>query len=83
MGWVRDGKAEVLASEAKRVWGEGSPVFIAVLNEPGSRVGWSGEVKDWTLMVAAVEQVGWKLDQWSVGSDPKGKPQAYPVFQRP
>lgn len=82
MGWIRDTKADVLGEEAKYVRNAGGEVFVAVLNEPKTRVGWTGEVKDWTAAVAAVEAQGWRLEHWTTTTDPKGQPQAYPVFRR-
>lgn len=82
MGIIRDAKANTLAKQAAEAREKGQPVFAAVLNSPAFRPDFSGEVVDWSMMLAAIEAEGWVLYNWSAGSDPKGRPQAYPLFRR-
>lgn len=82
MGWIKDNKADMLAKAAAKAREEGLPVFAALLNSPATHSGLSGEVRDWSLMVTAVEAEGWRLDSWTASVDTKGRPQAYPLFRR-
>lgn len=82
MGWIKNAKAAMLAGEARKAAERGQRVFAAMLNSPATMADLSGEVPGWGDMIDAVEASGWKLDQWAVGSDHKGRPQAYPLFRR-
>jgi hypothetical protein len=33
-------------------------------------------------MLKAITEAGWSLQYWNVGSDAKGRPEAYPLFVR-
>lgn len=83
MGWIKDTKAQLVATDAQRAWDEGAWVFTPILNMPSSHPGNSGRVADWEQMMQAVMQVGWQLHTWAVCSDAKGRPQAQPLFVRP
>ncbi len=82
MGFIKDAKANLLAQEARKAVEAGDALFTPFLNAPASASGISGNIRDWALMIAAVEGEGWRLDQWTVAADNKGKAQAYPLFRR-
>lgn len=82
MGIFKDAKSNMLTTEAERAIAEGRTVYVPKLNTPATAAGLSGAVPGWAEMIEAVEAVGWRLDQWSVSEDTKGRPQAYPLFRR-
>jgi hypothetical protein len=85
MGLFKDTKAAMLGTEAKRALKEGRTVFTPMLNTPltqSSSMQPSGSISGWAEMIEAIEGEGWRLDQWSVSCDTKGRPQAYPLFRR-
>lgn len=82
MGMMKTAKAESLADDAAKATAAGRRTFAAVLNSPRTRPDMSGGIDDWSQMIDAVEAQGWRLEQWTVGQDGKGRPQAYPVFRR-
>ncbi len=82
MGLIKQAKQESLATEARRAVEQGRTVFVPRLNTPMSHHGMSGAVPGWAEMVEAVEACGWKLAEWSVAMDEKGRPEAYPLFRR-
>jgi hypothetical protein len=57
-------------------------VFTPRLNMPGSQHGMSGNIVDWAMMIQGLEESGWRLEQWSVAMDTKGRPEAYPLFRK-
>lgn len=82
MGFLKDAKAASMATEAQKAIDNGDALFTPFLNTPGSQPGLSSNIRDWALMVAAIEEVGWRLDMWTVAADNKGRAQAYPLFRR-
>lgn len=82
MGWIKDAKANALLQEAQRAIQEGRTVFTPMLNTPMTQHTMSGSVAGWAEMIEAIESCGWFVQQWSVASDIKGRPQAYPLFRR-
>ena len=82
MGFIKDAKANLMGQEARKAIDAGDQVFTPFFNAPASVGGVSTNVRDWALMVQAIEECGWRLDQWTVAADNKGKAQAYPVFRR-
>ncbi|MBW4043336.1 MAG: hypothetical protein HIU86_14670 [Acidobacteria bacterium] len=82
MGWIKDAKATQMGKEAQQAWDAGVPVFTPLLNMPATRPDFSGAITDWPLMMAAIQEAGWKLHTWAVGSDSKGRPAAMPLFTR-
>lgn len=82
MGWIRSAKADKLGEQAKVAYANGQPVFAAMFNSPAFNLGFSGEIPDWSGMIAAVEGQGWGLANWAASTDLKGNPQAYAVFRR-
>jgi hypothetical protein len=82
VGFIKDTKAQNLGTEAKRAVEQGRTVFAPKLNTPMSQHNMSGAIAGWAEMVEAVEAQGWRLDQWSVAIDNKGRPEAYPLFRR-
>ena len=82
MGWIKDAKANMLITEAQRAVVEGRTVFAPKLNTPVSQHSMSGSVAGWAEMIEAVESAGWRLTDWSVAMDTKGRPEAYPLFRR-
>lgn len=86
MGIIKQTKANSLSIEAERAYKQGRTVFTPMLNTPISQsasFAISGAVSGWAEMIEAVESHGWVLTQWSVATDTKGRPQAYPLFRRP
>lgn len=82
MGFIKDAKASQLGTEAQKAHEDGDYFFTPLLNSPSTHHGMSGNIRDWAVMVQAVEAAGWVLDQWTVAADNKGRPQAYPLFRR-
>lgn len=82
MGFIRDAKATAIAAEAQKAYANGDWYFTPVLNSPATRHGMSGNIQDWADMLKAVTEAGWVLQFWNVGSDGKGRPEAYPLFMR-
>ena len=82
MGLFKDAKATALAKEASKALENGETLFTPRLNFPSTMHGMTGAITDWSLMVAEVESVGWRLEHWSVAMDTKGRPEAYPIFRR-
>jgi|tagenome__1003787_1003787.scaffolds.fasta_scaffold14879705_1 hypothetical protein len=81
MGFIKNAKSDMLGTEAKRAWEEGRSVFAPMLNTPMTQSSLSGSVSGWAEMIEAVEREGWQLTHWSVSTDSKGRPQAYPLFR--
>lgn len=82
MGFIKDAKQNALAAEATRARREDGPAFMQMLNTGMTQSGLSGSVSGWAEMIEGIEAAGWALDQWSVSTDTKGRPQAYPLFRR-
>jgi hypothetical protein len=82
MGLIKDTKASGLRGEAERAMKEGRSIFAPKLNTPMTHGGLSGSIPGWAEMIEAVEGVGWRLDAWSVSTDQRGRPEAYPLFRR-
>lgn len=82
MGFIKSVKTDIVATDAAKARKAGRRVFTPVFNTPASRQnGMSGAIDDWAAMVDAVEAEGWKMVEWSVAHDAKGRPEAYPVFR--
>lgn len=82
MGIVRKVKGSLMGGEAQSAWDRGDMVFTPVLILPTSVSSQSGPNPDWSIMIAAVLQVGWTLTHWSVALSPSGHTRAFPVFIR-
>ena len=82
MGFIKDMKVSSMQAEARKAHDGGQWLFAAVLNSPGSRLDMSGEVKDWSLMLQAVEECGWYVDRFSSASDRQGRPALNVLFRR-
>ena len=82
MGFLKDAKANAMGQEARKAAEAGDALFTPFLNTPGSQPNLSSNIRDWALMIAAIEGEGWRLDQWTVAADTKGRAQAYPLFRR-
>jgi len=54
----------------RRVRGHGCTSYRAVI------AGWAEQIE-------AIEDAGWVLTYWSVSTDSKGRPEAYPLFELP
>lgn len=82
MGFIRDAKSQAIATEAAKAFANGDWYFTPVLNSPMTRPNMSGNVQDWADMLKGITEAGWNLTHWNVGSDAKGRPEAYPLFVR-
>jgi hypothetical protein len=82
MGFLRDAKTSAVGAEAVKAYENGDWYFTPVLNSPATRLNISGNVQDWADMLKAITEAGWNLQYWNVGSDAKGRPEAYPLFVR-
>jgi len=40
-------------------------------------------IAGWAEQIEAIEDAGWVLTYWSVSTDSKGRPEAYPLFELP
>lgn len=84
MGWIKNAKASLLTEEAARAKAEGRAVFAPMLNTPLMQSGssnHSGSISGWAEMIEAIEAESWTLTHWSIGSDTKGRAQAYTLFR--
>lgn len=82
MGLIKNVKQNMVRTEAERAIAEGRRVFTPMLNTGMTQHSMSGSIAGWAEMIEAVEDCGWKLTDWSVAADEKGRPQAYPLFRR-
>ncbi|MGH3356605.1 MAG: hypothetical protein ACRDOJ_11960 [Nocardioidaceae bacterium] len=82
MGIIKQAKSDSLRQEAQRTREQGRTVFAPRLNTPMSQHNLSGAISGWAEMIEAVESCGWRLAEWAVSTDPKGRPEAYPLFRR-
>ena len=82
MGKIKDAKADILRTQAARAVEEGRTVFAPMLNTPKTQPRISSSVSGWAEMIEAVEGEGWELTQWTVMTDIRNSPQAYPLFRR-
>lgn len=82
MGFIKDAKQNMVGAEAERALSEGRTVFAPMLNTPMTQPTISGSIAGWAEMIETIEAKGWRLDQWSVAHDTKGRPQAYPLFRK-
>jgi hypothetical protein len=82
MGFVKQAKQNMVATEAQRALAEGRRYYTPRLNTPMTHGGISGSIPGWAEMIEAVEACGWVLAEWSVACDEKGRPEAYPLFRR-
>lgn len=82
MGWIKSTKSESLAKDAYDAIQAGRQIFVAKLNWPMMKLGFSGEVVDWSLMIEAIEQQGWVLYNFAGATDKEGRPEAFCVFRR-
>jgi hypothetical protein len=83
MGFMANSKAVSMQQKAQAAWTGGAWFFTPVLNFPAFKLGFSGNVEDWSPMMEAIMSVGWRLHTWAVVQDNKGQPQAMPLFVRP
>ncbi|GAA1015919.1 hypothetical protein Aple_010880 [Acrocarpospora pleiomorpha] len=82
MGIIKDAKLDALRKEAERALQEGRWVFAPRLNTPATQHNFSGSISGWAEMIEMIESLGWGMAHWSVSTDPKGRPEAYPLFRR-
>lgn len=82
MGIIRDAKAATLGQDALKAFAGASSYYTPVLNFPATWHAMSGGIPDWPPMIDAIEAAGWKLRDWQVATDAKGRPQAFPLFVR-
>lgn len=71
-----------LMQQARDAYERGQPVFVAKLKISAWAPADHGEVVAFSESVAAVESLGWRLDQWTVSSDSGGVACGYPLFRR-
>lgn len=81
MGWIKDAKVNQMTIEANKALAAGRQVMAVKLNFPSSKPDFSGEIVDWSMMIEAIESVGWVLYNFSSGSDTKGRPEAMCLFR--
>jgi hypothetical protein len=81
VGFIKQAKAENLATEARRALEQGRTVFAPKLNSPATHHNLSGSIPGWAEQIEAVEDQGWALWHWAVGLDSRGRPEAYPLFR--
>ncbi|MFC4531495.1 hypothetical protein [Sphaerisporangium dianthi] len=82
MGFIKNAKIDALKQEAHRALEEGRWVFTPRLNTPAFHHDFTGSVSGWAEMIEAIEASGWMLVHWSVSTDQRGRPEAYPFFRR-
>jgi len=79
---MANNKAQTMLRSAQTAWASEAVYFTPLLNFPTFKLGFSGNIDDWSPMMEAVESVGWRLHTWAVVQDNKGNPQAMPLFIR-
>lgn len=74
----------MLADEAREAAEREDPVFVTVLHSAamGATDGDLQVRLEWGKRIAGVEREGFRLEQFSVMPDAKGRPSAYVVFRR-
>ena len=82
MGFMGNSKATAMQQKAQAAWTSGAKYFTPLLNFPAFKLGFSGNVEDWSPMLEAIESVGWRLHTWAMCNDAKGNPQAMPLYVR-
>lgn len=81
MGLIRNRKTDKVRQEALQARAHGQMVFAVKLNYPGLKLGFSGEVHDWSLMIEAIEAEGWQLANFAGAADKNGQPEALCIFR--
>lgn len=84
MGFIANRNVDVLADEARKAAEREDPVFVTVLHSAAFGAT-DGELQvrlEWAKRIAGVESEGYRLEQFSVMGDGKGRPTAYVVFRR-
>jgi hypothetical protein len=81
MGFIKDAKVNMVLTEARRAVEEGRSVFAPKLNTPMTQSSMSGSIAGWAEMIEGIESAGWRMTEWSVAVDSKGRPEAYPLFR--
>ncbi|GAA2681781.1 hypothetical protein [Actinoplanes palleronii] len=82
-GIAQQTKANTLGQDAASAYRAGDWYFTPVLNMPATKSGgFSGNIRDWALMLQAITQAGWQLHTWAVNMDREGRPEATPLFVR-
>lgn len=82
MGFMANSKAQSMLQKAQASWDSDAQYFTPLLNFPTFKLGFSGNIEDWSPMMEAIQSVGWRLHTWAVVQDNKGNPQAMPLFTR-
>jgi hypothetical protein len=82
MGFIKDAKVNMVLTEARRAVEEGRWIFAPKLNTPMTQSGLSGSIAGWAEMIEGIESAGWRMTHWAVAVDSKGRPEAYPLFDR-
>lgn len=83
MSSIKEVKPNDFGRAAQDSWDSGMATFTPIFTVPVFKVGVSGRISDWPIMMAAVTDVGWVLHTWAVSSDAQGRPQALPLYVRP
>ncbi|HRW19392.1 MAG TPA: hypothetical protein P5181_11165 [Dermatophilaceae bacterium] len=71
-----------LTTQATAAYRAGRALFIARLRIGAWGSPGRGAIEAWMDSVEAIERAGWVLDEWSVGVDASGVPNAFPLFRR-
>lgn len=82
MGFLKDVKTDMVLKPVSKAWDDGKPVCVVRLNMPATDAGASGEIGFWSDTIAAVEEIGWRLDRFTSSSDSKGRPELVLLFRR-
>lgn len=78
---LREAKTDRVADDAQEAYESGQPIFTPVLTVPQRQVQAAGTTEIWRE-IAAIEAVGWKLDQWSIAPNMNNAVVAMPIFRR-
>jgi hypothetical protein len=81
-GIIQMAKSGKIGDEAEMAWNRGDKYFTPIMNYPFFRIGFTGAITDWALMIESITDKGWVMKAWSTSIDKNGRPQAMPLFVR-
>lgn len=85
MGWIRESAVDNLGKNAAEAHARGDALYLVTLHSATVTGALDGAIEAgqvWGQRINSVEGAGWRLEQWSVANDPKGRPVAYAIFRR-
>jgi hypothetical protein len=81
-GIIQMAKSGKIGEDAEAAWNRGDKFFTPIMNYPFFRIGFTGAITDWSMMIESITEKGWVLKAWSTTVDKNNRPQAMPLFVR-